>query len=144
MLSAWRTRIHKAVINLLYILDRFSSSAVLLLRATELDADSRRPAIPSCRRPSGKDFKMNMSRLVASAIAASVALPALAVAGPAPMPSFMSEKCYGISAKASNDCGTASHSCAGSATKAGDPASWLYVPAGTCAKIVGGSLTPKG
>jgi uncharacterized membrane protein len=91
-----------------------------------------------------KGLQMNMSRLVASAIAASVALPALAVAGPAPMPTFSSEKCYGIAAKAANDCGTASHSCAGSSTKAGDPASWLYVPAGTCEKIVGGSLKAKG
>jgi uncharacterized membrane protein len=91
-----------------------------------------------------KGLKMNMSRLVASAIAASVALPALAVAGPAPMPSFSSEKCFGIAARAANDCGTASHSCAGTSTKAGDPASWLYVPAGTCEKIVGGSLKAKG
>jgi len=86
---------------------------------------------------------MNMSRLVASAIAASVALPALAAAGPAPTPSFTSEKCYGIAARASNVCATATHSCAGTSTKTGDPASWLYVPAGTCVKIVGGSLTAK-
>ncbi len=90
-----------------------------------------------------KGFQMNMSRLVASAIAASVALPALAVAGPAPVPTFTSEKCYGIAAKASNDCGTATHSCAGTSTRASDPSSWLYVPAGTCTKIVGGSLTAK-
>jgi uncharacterized membrane protein len=90
-----------------------------------------------------KGLQMNMSRLVASAIAASVALPALAMAGPAPMPTFSSEKCYGIAARAANDCGTATHSCAGSSTKASDPASWLYVPAGTCEKIVGGSLKPK-
>jgi uncharacterized membrane protein len=91
-----------------------------------------------------KGLQMNMSRLVASAIAASVALPALAVAGPAPVPTFSSEKCYGIAARAANDCGTATHSCAGSSTKASDPASWLYVPAGTCEKIVGGSLKAKG
>jgi uncharacterized membrane protein len=86
---------------------------------------------------------MNISRLVASTIAASVALPALAMAGRAPMPTFSSEKCYGIAARAANDCRTATHSCAGSSTKASDPASWLYVPAGTCEKIVGGSLKPK-
>ena len=43
-----------------------------------------------------------------------------------------------------NDCGTATHSCAGESTKARDPASWLYLPAGTCTRIEGGSLTAKG
>jgi uncharacterized membrane protein len=86
---------------------------------------------------------MNMSRLVASAIAAAVAMPALAVAAPAPVPTYTSEKCYGVANRASNDCGTATHSCAGTSTKARDPASWLYVPSGTCEKISGGSLTAK-
>ncbi len=86
---------------------------------------------------------MNMSQLVASAIVAAVAMPVLAVAAPAPVPSYTSEKCYGIANKAENDCGTATHSCAGTATKAKDAASWLYVPSGTCAKIAGGSLTAK-
>jgi uncharacterized membrane protein len=130
------------VINSLYILDSFSHIEVLLPGPTIMDADDRRLR----HHPSTttwKGFHMNMSRLVASAIAASIALPALAVAGPAPMPTFTSEKCYGIAAKASNDCGTATHSCAGTSTKAADPASWLYVPAGTCTKIVGGSLSAK-
>jgi uncharacterized membrane protein len=85
---------------------------------------------------------MNMSRLIASAIAASVALPALA-AGPAALPSFPAEKCYGVAMRGANDCKTATHSCAGNSTKMSDPASWLYVPAGTCEKIVGGSLTAR-
>ncbi|HXQ67770.1 MAG TPA: DUF2282 domain-containing protein [Alphaproteobacteria bacterium] len=33
--------------------------------------------------------------------------------------------------------------CAGEAKTASDPKSWFYVPIGTCAKIQGGSLTPK-
>ncbi len=33
------------------------------------------------------------------------------------------------------DCKTATHSCAGKAT---DPADWILVPKGTCAKIKGG------
>ena len=86
---------------------------------------------------------MNTSRLVASAILAATALPSLANAGPAPAPTFASEKCYGIAASGANDCGSASHSCAGQTTKAKDGASWLYVPAGTCKKIDGGSLTSK-
>ena len=84
---------------------------------------------------------MNKSQILASAIAAVVAMPVMAA--PAPTPSFSAEKCYGIAAKGANDCGSANHSCAGNATKAKDGASWLYVPSGTCKKIEGGSLTVK-
>ncbi len=87
---------------------------------------------------------MKTSLLVASAVAATVALPLLANAAPAPTPGFQAEKCYGINAAAKNDCAaTGSHSCAGEAKTASDPKSWIYVPVGTCAKIQGGSLTPK-
>lgn len=51
------------------------------------------------------------------------------------------EKCYGIAKAGLNDCGTPSNSgCAGSSKVDGDKAAWLYVPKGTCNKIVGGSL----
>ncbi|WP_246689332.1 DUF2282 domain-containing protein [Mesorhizobium sp. M8A.F.Ca.ET.207.01.1.1] len=42
-----------------------------------------------------------------------------------------------------NDCQTESHSCAGTSTADNQPDSWLYVPAGSCAKIAGGSDKPK-
>jgi len=85
---------------------------------------------------------VNKSQILASAIAAAVAMPVLADP-PAPVPSFSAEKCYGINAKGFNDCGSATHSCAGNANKAKDSASWVYVPSGTCKKIDGGSLTAK-
>jgi uncharacterized membrane protein len=82
--------------------------------------------------------------LIASAIGATVALPMLAKAGPAPTPSFQAEKCYGINAAGKNDCASSnSHSCAGEAKRASDPASWIYVPAGSCQKIQGGSTSAK-
>ena len=82
--------------------------------------------------------------LIASAIGATVALPMFAKAGPAPTPSFQAEKCYGINAAGQNDCAASnSHSCAGEAKRASDPASWIYVPTGTCQKIQGASLTAK-
>lgn len=84
---------------------------------------------------------MNTSRLVAAALLTAAALPVISQAGPAPVPTYTSEKCYGINAKGSNDCAAAAHSCAGQSTKAKDPASWLYVPTGTCTKIDGGKLT---
>jgi uncharacterized membrane protein len=84
------------------------------------------------------------SLLVASAVAATIAMPIIAKAGPAPAPSFQAEKCYGINAAGKNDCAASnSHSCAGEAKQASDPKSWIYVPVGTCTKIQGASLTPK-
>ena len=78
--------------------------------------------------------------LAAAAIAASLATPIAAGAGPAPVPQYSVEKCYGIAAAQKNDCQTASHACAGEAKQARDKESWIYVPAGTCTKIEGGSL----
>ena len=75
-----------------------------------------------------------------AAFAAVLAAPALGNAGPPPAPQFTAEKCYGVAAPSQNDCETATHSRAGEAKQARDPASWIYVPAGTCAKIAGGSL----
>lgn len=50
------------------------------------------------------------------------------------------EKCGGIAKAGKNDCGTSKHSCAGQASKDGDKEEWLYVPTGSCEKIVGGDL----
>ncbi len=52
------------------------------------------------------------------------------------------EKCYGINAAAKNDCAEGAHSCAGQATHARDSKSFVLLPAGDCAKIQGGKLTP--
>ena len=59
--------------------------------------------------------------LVASALAAVMSMSAAASTQAAD-----NEKCYGIAKAGKNDCQTATHSCAG-----------------TCEKIVGGSLEPK-
>ena len=52
------------------------------------------------------------------------------------------EKCYGISKKGYNDCSTASHDCSNSAKADNDPSDWLWLPKGTCAKVVGGKTSP--
>lgn len=77
---------------------------------------------------------------VAAALAAALALPLAASAGPAPAPQFTAEKCFGIAAASQNDCQTSTHSCAGESKQARDKESWIYLPAGTCAKIEGASL----
>ena len=51
------------------------------------------------------------------------------------------EKCYGIAKAGKNDCQTASSSCAGTSTSDRQMDAFLAVPAGTCEKIAGGSLT---
>jgi uncharacterized membrane protein len=53
------------------------------------------------------------------------------------------EKCYGIAKAGSNDCASkkTSHSCAGQASKNGDPYDFVIVPKGTCNKIANSSLT---
>lgn len=53
------------------------------------------------------------------------------------------EKCYGINSAAKNDCAEGAHSCAGQATQARDPKSFVLLPAGDCSKIQGGKLKPS-
>ena len=84
--------------------------------------------------------------LIASAVAAALSLPLGTDAqnGPAPKPKFESEKCYGIAKAGKNDCASAgNNSCGGSSKLNSDPKAWIYVPAGYCDRIVGGSLQPK-
>jgi len=50
------------------------------------------------------------------------------------------ERCYGIVKAGKNDCGTATHACAGRATADAQPDEWKMVTAGTCEKIHRGSL----
>lgn len=82
---------------------------------------------------------------LASALAGSVAMSAVALAqtGPAPKPEYKFEKCYGVVKAGKNDCQTSTHSCAGTAKQDAAQDSWVYVPSGTCDKLVGGSLEPK-
>lgn len=80
---------------------------------------------------------------IASLLAAAAAVPVWVQAGPAPVPKYTYEKCYGVAGKGDNDCAAGSHSCAGTATTDKDPASFIYVPAGTCKKISGASTTAK-
>jgi uncharacterized membrane protein len=75
------------------------------------------------------------------ALALSAALCAPAQAGPVAQPTG-SEKCYGIAKAGKNDCAAGVHSCAGQGTKSSDKASFVYLPAGACEKIAGGSTTP--
>jgi uncharacterized membrane protein len=54
------------------------------------------------------------------------------------------EKCYGVAKAGQNDCGTASHTCAGKAKKDNMPEEWKYVAKGTCEKLGGKTKAPAG
>jgi uncharacterized membrane protein len=88
---------------------------------------------------------MNKRLLIASALTAAIAGPAIVAAqGPAPEPQFQAEKCYGIARAGQNDCAsTGNNSCAGTSRLDGDPNAWIYVPEGYCSRIVSGSLEPR-
>lgn len=88
---------------------------------------------------------MNTRVIIASAFAAAIAAPVLLSAQkPAPAPAFKAEKCYGIAKAGSNDCAsTGANSCGGTSKLSSDPKAWIYVPAGYCDRIVGGSKTAK-
>ena len=77
---------------------------------------------------------------VAGALAAGAVSVAFGQAGPAPTPKFDAEKCYGVVKTGKNDCQTANSACAGTSKKDSQADAWIYVPKGTCEKIVGASL----
>jgi uncharacterized membrane protein len=83
--------------------------------------------------------------LIASAVAAALTMPGapLTHAGPAPKPKFEAEKCFGIAKAGKNDCQTANSSCAGTSKRDQQGDAWIYMPAGSCEKVVGGSKEPK-
>ncbi len=72
---------------------------------------------------------------VAGILALGIAQPAAAQDG--------KEKCYGVAKAGQNDCGTATHTCAGKAKKDNAPEEWKYVPKGTCEKSGGKTQPPK-
>jgi uncharacterized membrane protein len=83
-------------------------------------------------------MKTSTSSLVgALALAATITA---ANAGPVAQPAG-SEKCYGVAKAGKNDCAAGAHSCAGQSNKNLDKAAYVYLPAGACAKLAGGSVT---
>jgi uncharacterized membrane protein len=93
---------------------------------------------------------MNKRILLGSAVAAALSMAGGATlysAGvnaqaAAPDMSAAPEKCYGIAKAGKNDCAAGpGTTCAGTSTVDGQKNAWTYVLAGSCEKIVGGSLT---
>lgn len=82
----------------------------------------------------------NTDLAIRSAIAGLLALGLAAGSTSALAAKGDMEKCAGIAKAGKNDCGTAKSSCAGTSKTDGDKNAWVYVPKGTCEKIVGGML----
>lgn len=74
----------------------------------------------------------NSKVLAAAVLTAAVAMSASGVAQAAEE----MEKCYGVVKAGMNDCAGKTHACAGQAKKDGDPKEWIYVPTGSCDKLV--------
>jgi len=87
---------------------------------------------------------MSKRLLISTAVGGLVAFAQVAIqAQPAPTPSFAAEKCFGIAKAGKNDCAANGHSCQGQAKADSNVKEWVYLPTGTCARIVGGSLAAK-
>jgi uncharacterized membrane protein len=83
-----------------------------------------------------------LAAALASVCAANAHVANASAAGQMDMPAKgEQEKCYGVAKAGQNECGTATHGCAGQAAVDKDPAEWRSVPKGSCEKS-GGKLTP--
>jgi uncharacterized membrane protein len=87
-----------------------------------------------------------VTNLVAGLVAAGLAQAATAqsASGHDPKPGADREKCYGVAKAGQNDCGTATHTCAGKAKKDNLADEWKLVAKGTCDKMGGKKDPPKG
>jgi uncharacterized membrane protein len=86
-------------------------------------------------------MQKSLKTAIGSSLLGALAVAAVAVAAnaaPAVQPAG-SEKCFGIAKAGKNDCAGGAHSCAGQATKDMDKSTYVYLPAGLCAKIAGGN-----
>ncbi len=79
---------------------------------------------------------MKSKLMISSAIAGLVAL-SCATGVMAEEKKADKEKCYGVSKKGANDCGTASHACAGQSKADNAADEWKYVAKGTCEGMKG-------
>ena len=88
-------------------------------------------------------FVVNKTTKIGTTVAGILAASAMLAMGTAqaavPDAPQSWEKCAGVAKKGMNDCGSldGKHGCASQSSMDSDPNDWLYVPAGTCAKIGG-------
>jgi uncharacterized membrane protein len=81
--------------------------------------------------------------VINAAVGSLLALGALTMAGHVTAQDAEMERCYGVSKAGKNDCEGAGHTCQGQSKADGATNEWIYVPAGTCERLVNGSSTSK-
>jgi len=82
---------------------------------------------------------MNKTEFIArSALAGLVVLGVAGIGGQALAAD--NEKCAGIAKAGKNDCATKSNSCSGQVKVDGSKDAWIYLPKGTCERIVGATV----
>ncbi len=70
----------------------------------------------------------------------SIGAAAFATSAFADGPHGNQEQCAGVIKAAKNDCATATNACHGHVNTDGDPMAWIYLPKGTCERIVGARI----
>jgi len=85
--------------------------------------------------------KILINSAVAGILSAGTVLMGVAQAAVPDQPKEW-EKCAGVVKAGKNDCGAldGKHACAGQAKQDNSEQEWLYVPKGTCDRLVGGTV----
>ena len=93
---------------------------------------------------------MRNSNLLHAAMTSLLAVGAASVAMSVAAEEAKQEQCAGVIKAGKNDCATSTNACHGHVSTDNHPEAWIYVPAGTCERIVGAHVvnvadpTPKG
>ena len=93
---------------------------------------------------------MRNTTLLRTAMTSLLAIGAVSAAASAFAEEAKKEQCAGVIKAGKNDCATSANACHGHVTTDAHPEAWIYVPAGTCERIVGARVvkvvdpTPKG
>jgi len=92
---------------------------------------------------------MSNTNLLRAAMTSLLVLGTAAAATNALADDNKGEQCAGVIKAGKNDCATNSNACHGHVTSDASPEAWIYVPTGTCERIVGAHVvkvvdpTPK-
>ena len=78
--------------------------------------------------------------LVRLAISGVLALSGAVIAANAVAADEDKEQCAGITKAGKNDCATSTNACHGHVTSDANAEAWIYLPKGTCDRIVGGHV----
>ena len=82
----------------------------------------------------------NHSSMLQLAISGVLALSGAALTSTALAAQDGMEQCAGIVKAGKNDCATSANACHGHVTSDANSEAWIYVPKGTCDRIVGGHI----